>query len=130
MRPIIIVAYLLIIVLGLVVVELRNGFVIRSASSDRDFPTFWATVHFIFDPNSMQYVAATNLKKGDELRDTDLAVSPTLREYLRGYLPRKRTETGRILLRDIGAGNPVLPGDLDAKDTDAPKTNSKKVQEH
>jgi SAF domain len=120
--------YLFVIVTGLILVEARNGWVIRSSSPDRDFPTFWAIVHWVFYPDSMQYIAAANLTRGTKLKDADLGFDPKLPEYLRNYLPKKTVVVGKVLLKDIAAGKPLLRADLDSDSTSGeptPKGNGK-----
>jgi hypothetical protein len=106
------IAYIAVLLAGLAIIESRIGWSILSSNRGSDFPTIVAVTHFLFTPDSMQYVAASDLKKGHELEETDLAADPKLAGYLLTYLPMKNSRVGKNLQRDVTAGQPIRPEDL------------------
>lgn len=108
------IAYIAVLLLGLVFIECRTGWTIFSSHCGSSFPTVMAVVHFLFWPEAMQYVATADLKKGHKLQEADLTKDPKLRDYLEPYLPMKSSRVGKYLQRDIAAGKPVRPQDIGA----------------
>jgi hypothetical protein len=104
----------LVLAVGAVITEARNGWPIFSPNRGKGFPTTMALLRMVFAPETMRYVAAVELKKGHELEPTDLTVGAKFPQYLIGFLPPKSVFVGKYLLRDTKAGEAIVPQDISA----------------
>src|SRR5882724_3421505 len=69
--------YAEILLLGLLIIELRNGTLLSRSFASR-VPLLAAAANSTFHPERMQYVAASYLNANHQLRQSDLAFHPRL----------------------------------------------------
>lgn len=118
------VVYFTVLFAGLAIVQCRTGWTIFSSKRGSGFPTVMAIIYSAFMPESMQYVATSDLKAGHELREVDMAADRRLPAYLLSYLPRKSSLVGKYLEAGIIAGKPIRPQNLGTSPTITPEKDT------
>jgi hypothetical protein len=118
-----IVAYIGVVLLGLILIESRTGWTICRDPGSK-FPTITAAVYFFFFPDRLRYIASGDLKEGHQLQETDLAINPTLPSYLIPYLAAKTSLVGKYLPHDLHAGEPIRDRDVRSSLSLAPEERS------
>src|SRR4051812_49091004 len=107
-----VVGYIVLLILGLLVIELRLGPIGGERRYADRAPSLAAVFNWMFWPARMRYVAASDLKKNHRLQREDFTFHPELDKSLYGFLPKPEAIVDRYLTSDVMAGQPLLPANI------------------
>lgn len=125
-----VVGYIVLLLLGLLVIELRLGPRGGGWRFAERGPSLAAVFNWMFWPARMHYVAAGDLKKNHHLQREDLTFHPDLDKSLYGFLRKPEEIVDRYLSSDIVAGQPLLPANVSSLPPIAPASGTYTVAVH